>query len=152
MVVISKFLCRERRESRDALSLTVIILGTLVTRDRRRDSFRPSFVRRGVLSPVSMTAVTETRTLSTEWGQLRWLLKHIHMHSLVLPTVHQISHKSSSFSAHNTIFHKDFTVTRCNSMKSVTGLPSIFNIHTRGNRTVVLRAKFLISSSFYDYA
>jgi hypothetical protein len=67
MAVISKGLCwvtlPVRSESRDppisCLSLTVIIFGTLVTSDSRRDSFRHSFERRDALvialsTPVSM--------------------------------------------------------------------------------------------------
>jgi hypothetical protein len=67
MTVISKFLRWDpppvRSESRDppssCLSLTLIMFGTLVTNESRRDSFRHSFVRRDALvnppsTPVSM--------------------------------------------------------------------------------------------------
>ena len=66
IAVISKCLWWEfrpaRSESRDppssCLSLTPIIFGTFATKDKRRDSFRPSFVRREAPASVLPTTVS----------------------------------------------------------------------------------------------
>jgi hypothetical protein len=66
IAVISRCLWWEprpaRSESRDppssCLSLTLIILGTFATNDKRRESFRPSFVRRDVPANVLPTPVS----------------------------------------------------------------------------------------------
>jgi len=66
IAVISKCLWWElrpaRSESRDplssCLSLTLIIFGTFATNDKRRDSFRPSFVRRDAPANVLPTPVS----------------------------------------------------------------------------------------------